>query len=176
MNKKVGIRLGLVIALFIVLGVATVQTSPARKVTGGYFSLGFFGIDRGQFNVNVHEVDEATGEARGFTNWTESMTGLGDRHVQAHPICVAFGEYEGQTAAVFVAKVDSITGWQDPAEFEGELFKFWVLDGGTPGAKGDAWSTLGPWPPTDNLDDYGCHYENPAFQFQVNGGNLVIDK
>jgi hypothetical protein len=174
MNKKVLVSLGILMMLVMVLGVVNVQARTPRKITGGFFSVDFFGIDRGQFTFNIHEVDKATGEARGSAHWKEYREDLGLRRVRAYPVCVDFGEYQGQPAAVFVVKVYSIDGWQDPVEFEGELFKFWVLDGGTPGTKGDAWSTIGPWPPTDNLEDYGCAYEDPAFQFPVNGGNLVV--
>ena len=174
MNKKVLVSLGILMILVMVLGVANAQARNPRKITGGFFSVEYFGIDRGQFNFNIHEVDQETGEARGFTHWKEYKEGSGFRYVHAYPVCIDFGEYEGQPAAVFVTKVSSISGWQDPAEFEGELFKIWVLDGGTPGSAGDAWSSIGPWPPTDNLEDYGCTYEDPAFQFPVNGGNLVV--
>lgn len=174
MNKKILVSLGLLLVFVMVMGVANTQARGSRKITGGFFSVDFFGIDRGQFSFNIHEVDQETKEARGFAHWKEYKEGSGLRYVSATPICLDFGKYQGQPAAVFVVKVYEIQGWQDPVEFEGELFKFWVLDGGTPGAKGDAWSSIGPWPPTDNLEDYGCDYEDPAFQFPVNGGNLVV--
>ncbi|NCF68003.1 MAG: hypothetical protein GWP61_18710 [Chloroflexi bacterium] len=174
MNKKFMVKLVLIAALLMALSVASVWADSARKITGGMYSLGFFIVEQGWFNFNVHEVDPASGEAGGSVHWKEYDEEQGWRFVQAHPICVAFGQYGQNPAATFVVKVDSIRGWRDPAEFEGELMKFWVVDGGTPGRDGDYWSSVGPWPPTDNLDDYGCHYQDPFFQFAVDGGNLTI--
>ena len=174
MNKKFMVKLVLIAALLMALSVASVWADSARKITGGMYSLGFFNVEQGWFNFNVHEVDPASGEAGGSVHWKEYDEEQGWRFVQAHPICVAFGQYGQNPAATFVVKVDSIRGWRDPAEFEGELMKFWVVDGGTPGRDGDNWSSVGPWPPTDNLDDYGCHYQDPFFQFAVDGGNLTI--
>ena len=173
MNKKYVITLVLVTFLLLAGIVTGAAANSHGRITGGFYSQNFFIVEQGWFNFNV--VEFANGKADGYVHWKESSEMMGGlRWVQSHPICVAFDEYEGSPAATFVVEVDRIRGWRDPAEFEGELMKFWVVDRGEPGNAGDEWSTLGPWPPTDNLDDYGCHYQNPWFTFPVDGGNLMI--
>ncbi len=175
MKKLTLILLVLTAALLIFGGLASVRPDSHRKITGGFYSKDFFDIQQGWFNFNIHEVDPISRDASGSSHWKEYKKSDGWRHVQAHPVCVAFAQYNGQPAATFVVQVDRITGWRDPAEFEGEYMKIWVVGGGTPGTEGDQWSSVGPWPPSDNLDDYGCDYEDPFFfQFPIDGGNLVI--
>jgi hypothetical protein len=174
MKKLILILLVLTAALLVFAGPASVVAKSPRKITGGYYTRDFFGIQQGWFNLNVHEADPVTGEALGSAKWKEYSEVMGLRHVQAHAICVAFDEYSGHPAAAFVVEVDRIGGWKEDFEFEGQLMKFWVVDGGSPGRNGDLWSSIGPWPPTDNLEDYGCNYQDPTFQFPVDGGNLVV--
>jgi hypothetical protein len=175
MRKRISMLLLLIMAVYLVLGGSiSAVAGPARKITGGFFSRNFFSVEQGWFNFSVREVGTGPGGARGGAKWKEYDEDRGWRRVQAHAICMALGDVQGQPAATVVVEVDRIRGWSDPAEFEGELMKFWLLDGGTPGHDGDQWSSVGPWPPTDDLEDYTCDYEDPVFHFSVVGGNLVI--
>ncbi len=163
------------VVLLLVVGAAGAVEICRGRIAADFMLEEFFTVEKGWFHFDVTERGVG-GTVEGIVRWREYDAEQGYRFVKAHPVCVNFGDCAGEKAATLVVQVDEIRGWRDPAEFEGELMKFWLTDEGVPGKNGDALSTLGPWPPTDDLEDYGCDYEDPEFSFPVVRGDISIVK
>jgi hypothetical protein len=167
--KKIAITLVVLSMLALVSG-PSVRADGHGMVTGGiHFSVAAFGME-GWMRFSIHARGKGD-DAAGTTQWQEYREDLGWRRVAAEPTCIAFGEYEGDAAAVYVVRITDISGWGDGEV--GQYIPIWVHDGGTPGAAGDAFATLS-WPPQDDPPD--CSYRNPASPpfAVVDGGNLMI--
>jgi hypothetical protein len=156
------------LAVLLLGGGASVLADGHDKVTGGiHFTVAAFGM-QGWMRFSIHATGD--GGAGGWMRWQEYRESDGWRFVVAEPTCITFGEYEGDSAALYVVRITSISGWGDGAV--GQYIPIWVHDGGTPAAAGDEFMTLS-WPPQDDPPD--CSYRDPSFTFAVvDGGNLTI--
>ena len=172
MRKRVLIVWVLIAIVLAFSGSAPAWADAPPKITGGiHFAAPMFGLEDGWMRFSVHAVGPGN-LATGWLRWKEYLADEGWRRVVAHPTCVTFDEYEGEPAAVFVVEIDSRSGWGSGEP--GQYLKFWVLDGGTPGRKGDDFATL-TWPPDFTPPD--CDYVDAGFRpFVIDGGNLQIHR
>jgi hypothetical protein len=185
MKKRKVILLALIAVLVLFAGSTTALALYNRRITG---HVGFFVPEWGppsnpgvaiSMYYDVRELGKS-GRARGQVSWMIYHEDMGWRHVDSRPICVVFGEHEGKSAAVFVARIVNKVGW-GPGE-PGEYAYYWVRDGGTPGSEGDQWGSksyqydpfIEFWPADDPPP---CEYyvpDHPPQPIDVQGGDLVI--
>lgn len=155
--------------------------SPDPQLTGGIqFSAPGWGDLTIWQQYGVRQVDPSTHEATGIVNWKIYSPTDGWRSIDARATCLAVTDQpNGSKTAVVVARLVSVQGWGGGKP--GEHAKFWVRDGGTPGAAGDQWMMesfqwdpwLEFWP--DNVPAPNCESFSPDdAPFNVEHGNLVI--
>jgi hypothetical protein len=123
--------------------------------------------------------------ARGKVNYQIYHEGMGWRRLQTTPICIAFGEdpADGTPMATMVLRIDRVLGWGSGNP--GEHTKFFIRDGGTPGAEGDQWSMQYYdwypdefWPADEPPPDCTYEPEDPDAKIEswwdISRGNLTI--
>jgi hypothetical protein len=166
MRKSILVFL-LITAWLLVAGLAPVIADGLSKVTGGIqFSTGM--VDQGWMQMNVHQLSADT--AHGWIHWKEYSESEGWHRVVARPTCMVLGN-NPHTATV-VVKIVEKTGWGSLVK--DQYVRFWVYDGGTPGAGLDHVG-VSYWPQDD--EDFSipeCVYTDPFFGFAAERGNLVV--
>jgi hypothetical protein len=159
-------------------GAAPVGAGGISGVTGGIGLEQPWG--RVWIQFNVHQEDPITYEAKGMIKARVDNPQFGTKRLWYEPRCVSFTEVDGKPAAILVATIVRREGWDaHPAPGNpGEHLRWRVVDGGTPGAKGDTWSI-------DWYDDWkveywpaeippGCSDYQATSTLPVNYGNLII--
>jgi hypothetical protein len=153
------------------------------KVTGG---VGLVPPNWGDYfrvwiEVNVHQLDSTTYDAKGMIRARVYNPTLGWKRLWFKAECVSFGEVEGKPSATLIARITRRLGWDDVpgAGNPGEYLKWRLIDGGTPGAKGDMWQLqyydyanfVEYWPA---FPEGGCGSFIADETNAINSGNLVI--
>ena len=173
----------MVVALLGVALVAPVSAAPpGPRLTGGIqFSAPGWGDLTIWQQYSVFQTDPSTHAAKGHVNGQIYSPTDGWRRIDAEATCLAVTEEpDGSKTAVVVAQLVSKRGWG--AGELGEHARFWVRDGGTPGAAGDQWMTqsyqwepewLEFWPADEPAPDCESFIPDES-PFAVNHGNLVI--
>ena len=181
MKARIVLVVVLVAMLLLPGGAASALAGGTSKVTGG---IQFFAEAWGDLRIwqqySVHQVDPDTHAATGHVNWKIYSPTDGWRSIDARATCLAVtAELDGSKTAVVVARIVSKRGWGDGEP--GEYARFWVRDGGTPGAKGDQWNnqsaSLDPWYefwPANAEPDCESFTPDQTTPFDVTAGNLVI--
>lgn len=164
------------------------STSPAfakriSRVTGG---VGLEPPDWGDYfrvwiELNVHQLDPSTYEANGKIRARVYNPTLGWKRLWYNVECVSFSEVDSKPAATIVAIIERRVGWDDvpTAGNPGEYLKWQLIDGGTPGSRGDVWrlqyydydNYVEYWP---MYPDGGCSDFRADETNYVDYGNLVI--
>lgn len=182
MKKRIWIGSVLLVALLLATASASAGQSPA-KITGSMNLEPDWGdyYFRVWVNFNVHEVDPSTHEADGVILARVYNETLGTKRLWLEPECASFGDVNGNPAAVVVGTIVRREGWDDVpgAGDPGEYFRWQVLDAGTPGGNGDAFSI--DWYDYANFIEYwpmypagGCTtFQADSTEF-ADHGNLVI--
>ena len=172
--------------IVVLLGVGLMTTaaaaSPSARVTGG---IQFSAPDWGNLTIwqqySVRQVAPDTHAAKGIVNWKIHSPTDGWRLIDARATCLAVTDQpDGSKTAVVVSQLVRVRGWGQGAP--GEYARFWVRDGGTPGAAGDQWTSqsyqLEPewiefWPADGPAPDCESIFPDGP-PFDVERGNLVI--
>jgi hypothetical protein len=183
MKKRIVLVLVLVASFLLPSGARPVLAHGIRGVTGG---VGLEPPDWGDYfrvwiEFNVHQLNPSTYEADGVIRARVYNPTFGWKHLWYKAECVSFGEVNGKPAATLVAKIERREGWNDipTAGKPGEYLKWQLIDGGTPGSRGDVWrlqyydyaNFVEYWPmyPDGGCNDFVADETN-----YVDYGNLVI--
>jgi hypothetical protein len=183
MKKRIVLVLVLVAAFLLPGGTRPALAKRISGVTGG---VGLEPPDWGDYfrvwiEFNVHQSNPSTYEADGTITARVYNPTLGWKRLWFKAECVSFGKVDGKPAATLVAKIERREGWDNisTAGDPGEYLKWQLIDGGTPGSRGDVWRLqyydyghfVEYWP---TYPDGGCDNFRADETNYVDYGNLVI--